>query len=220
MNENEISTIVFKHPFTCMIAGPSKSGKTTLLKKILANNNQMIDNPPTKIMYCYSRWQDGFDDLKNNNPLIEFNEGLPDIDNFNSEITNLLVLDDLMQQCGKDKSIYDIFTVDSHHKNISVFFLTQNLFPKEKNSRTISLNCNYIIIMDNPRDRSQIYHLARQMFPENSAYLIECFKDVIQNKKFGYLYLDFTQTTSEALRVQTGICIDDIRIIYQPKNLI
>ena len=61
---------------------------------------------------------------------IEFNDRLPDIDNFNSDNVNMIILDDLMQECGKDPSILNIFTVDSHHKNISVFFITQNLFPR------------------------------------------------------------------------------------------
>ena len=63
-----------------------------------------------------------------------------------------------MREYCKDNSIYDIFTVDSHHKNISVFVLAQNLFLKERNARTISLNCKYIITTNNSRDRAQLYH--------------------------------------------------------------
>ena len=59
--ECDIPDYVFKHPFTCMIAGPSKSGKTTLLKKILHANNSIIDHPPERIVYCS---QDGKMDLK------------------------------------------------------------------------------------------------------------------------------------------------------------
>ena len=83
---------------------------------------------------------------------------------------------------------------DSHQKNISVYFLTQNLFPKEKNARTISLNCNYIITTCNPRDRAQLFHLARQMYPDKMQYLLECFKDSM-GKPYGYTVLDLTQTT-------------------------
>ena len=85
-----------------------------------------------------------------------------------------------MRESFKDNSIYDIFTVDSHHKNISVFFLTQNLFLNEKNARTISLNCNYIITTNNPRD--------------NSKFLLECFEDSME-KPFGYIVLYLTQST-------------------------
>jgi len=60
----EISPIIFKHPFTCMIAGPTKSGKTTLLTKILENCQLIFDLPPSRIVYCYKVWQDSFDKLK------------------------------------------------------------------------------------------------------------------------------------------------------------
>ena len=153
-------------------------------------------------------------------PRIEFKQGLPDIEDFDQNKNNLLILDDLIKEGGKDNSIYDIFTIDSHHKNISVFFVTQNLFPKEKNSRTISLNCNYIIILNNPRDRAQIFHIAMRMFPECPQYLIECYTDAVESIDYGYIYLDFTQTKPKAMRVQTGICKDEQRIIYQPNCII
>ena len=63
-----IQDFKFKHPFTCMLAGPSQSGKSTLLAKILEDNQNMITPPPTKIVYCYARWSDGFNKLKTITP--------------------------------------------------------------------------------------------------------------------------------------------------------
>ena len=91
MESNEISEFVFNHPFTCMIAGPSGSGKTTLLKKILINLDELINVNIEKIVYCYSRWQSTFDELKRIVPNIEFNNGLPDIDDFDKGKNNLLI---------------------------------------------------------------------------------------------------------------------------------
>ena len=153
----------FKHPFTCMLAGPSQSGKSTLLARILENNQSMITPSPTKILYCYARYSEGFNKLKIVTPSIEFHEGLPDIDRLSVNENNVTVLDDLMSQVEKDKSMLDLFTTDSHHANISVFLITQNLFSQGKYSRTISLNCQYLFILNNPRDKAQIYALARQM---------------------------------------------------------
>ena len=215
----EIDQYIFKHPFTCMIAGPSKSGKTTLLKKFLTNNNIIIDKSIETITYCYTRWQDSFHELDEVEPKIKFNQGLPSIDELSSSNNNLIILDDLMREAGVENAIYDIFTVDSHHKNISVFFLTQNLFPKEKNARTISLNCNYIILLNNPRDRNQILHLARQMFPNDTNFLIESFNDAVESRLYGYLFLDLTQTTKNTYRVQTGVCPDEDRIVYLSKKI-
>jgi hypothetical protein len=54
-------------------------------------------------------------------PEIEFNKGIPeDIDKgdyLDISQRNLIVLDDLMAQSGKDKRIADLFTKGSHHRN-------------------------------------------------------------------------------------------------------
>ena len=59
-------------------------------------------------------------------------------------------------------------------------------------------------------------HLARQMYPDKMQYLLECFKDSM-DKPYGYTVLDLNQTTPGYLRVQTGICPGEERIIYQEK---
>ena len=222
MNFIDIKTltpVVFQTPFTALIAGPTQAGKTTFLKKVLNSNCEYIYPQITKIIYCYARWQEVYDQLITTvKPQIEFIKGLPDIDEINSHENNLVILDDLMSECEKDKTILNLFTTDSHQKNISVFLITQNLFSQGKFSRTISLNCHYLIVMNNPRDRSQINYLSRQMFPNNSKFLTECYEDAVENKQFGYLLIDLKQTTNKNFRVQTGILNGEERIIYQLKN--
>ena len=212
-----IQDFKFKHPFTCMLAGPSQSGKSTLLAKILEDNQNMITPPPTKIVYCYARWSDGFNKLKTITPQIIFHAGLPDIDQFTVHENNVIVLDDLMSQVEKDTSMLELFTTDSHHANISVFLITQNLFSQGKYSRTISLNCQYLFIHNNPRDKAQIYALARQMYPTNPQFLIECYEDAT-SQEYGYLLMDLTQSTDNKHRIQSAITSGDTRIIYEPKK--
>jgi hypothetical protein len=77
-------------------------------------------------------------------PGIEFNQGIPDdIDNadyLDSSQRNLIVLDDLMAQSGKDKRIADLFTKGSHHRNLSIIYIVQNVFHQGKEMRNISPN--------------------------------------------------------------------------------
>lgn len=208
----EIDYKLFKAPFTAMIAGPTQSGKTTLLLEILKNVDKYVYPRPDRIVYCYSRPQSSIRELQN----VEKNEGLPDLDQFDAKINNLIILDDLMSECESSKEIVNLFTVDSHHKNISTFILAQNLYSRGKYARTISLNCNYLVIFNNPRDRSQIQFLSRQMYPTNSSFLIECYEDATETKH-GYLFLDLTQAQDNNFRVQSNI-LDENRIIYVSKK--
>ena len=77
---------------------------------------------------------------------------------------NKMIIDDLMEQAASDKKVCNLFTKSSHHRNLSVIFILQNLFYQGKESRTISLNCHYMTIFRSVKDQSQIVHLAKQMY--------------------------------------------------------
>ena len=125
----------------------------------------------------------------------------------------ILVIDDLMQQAKSSSIVSDIFTKHSHHKNISCICLLQNLFPKGVEMRNISLNANYIMLMKNTRDRGQIRHLARQVYPGRSKFLVDAFEDATMDP-YGYLLLDFRNTTPEEIRVRSGIFPGEKMVAY------
>jgi hypothetical protein len=217
MNDWEITPTIFKHPFTCMIAGPTQSGKTHFIYNILKNNQLIIEPIIHKIVYCYSVWQDFFNQFSNIYPKVEFHQGIIDLSEINPYQNNLIILDDLMTEGQSNISILNLFTIDSHHKNTSVVFISQNLFSQGKYSRSISLNSHYLIIFNNPRDKSQISVLGRQLFPNQSAFFLEAYEDCVEKRPFGYMFIDLKQATEKRSRVQTGIIPGEQRIIYTSK---
>lgn len=64
--------------------------------------------------------------------------------------------------------------------------------------------------LKNPRDRSQITHLARQM---QNKILQEAFEDATATP-YGYLLLDLRQETPEDLRLRTYIFPGEIQAVY------
>jgi len=145
---------------------------------------------------------------------IKFVEGMPDIDQFDGKHRILLIIDDLMHEIN-DKTC-QIFTRGSHHLNISVIFLTQNIFHGTKHNRTMNLNTHYLVLFKNPRDATQITYLARQMFPKHPHFLVDAFNDAT-SMPFGYLLIDLKQDTDDMIRIRTGLFDDDDLYVYEPK---
>ena len=134
---------------------------------------------------------------------------------FESTTRNLIVIDDLMAETNE--RVTSLFTKKSHHRNTSVLYLVQNLFPKNKESRTISLNTHYMVVFKNPRDATQMSHLARQMYPGRVKFVQEAFKDATR-LPYGYLLVDLKQDTPEDMRLRTAIFPDDdVQYVYLPK---
>jgi len=201
------------HPFTCIVSGPSGCGKSSLVKSIL--NENMIEPKPEKILWLYAEDQPLYKSVRN----VEFIQGIPeDFDtSFNASKKNVLILDDLMTKFHSDDRLTRLFSVGSHHKNLSIIFIIHNLFHYGKEMRTLSLNTHYIILFKNPRDRLQIATLGRQMYPGKSQFLIESFNDATKNA-YGYLMIDLKPTTSEKLRIRTSIRPDDTQLVYINKE--
>lgn len=196
------------HPSTCLLSGPTGSGKTVFVKKLI--DHKMFHPMPTNIVYCYGNYQPLFNSMKN----VNFEEGLPP--NLNSIRNALIIIDDLMTELANDNRLSKLFTKGSHHRNLSVIFITQNLFHQGKEMRNVHLNSHYMVLYKNPRDKSQVMHLARQMFPGKIKAFQEIFTDATATP-FSYLLIDLRPETTERLRLRTGIFPDDKHYVYEPR---
>jgi hypothetical protein len=193
-----------KHPFTCTVAGPSSSGKTWFVFRLIKHEDRLIVSPPEKILYCYGEFQPSFSEF----PEVEFHEGLPDVSRFHGRHRVLLIIDDLMNET--DQNVCNLFTKLSHHRNVSIVFITQNLYRRNRFVRTMNLNTHYIVLFKKPRDANQVTTLARQMYPGKRKFVVEAFKDATKNT-YGYLLIDLKPETDERYRIRTNIFPDDDR---------
>jgi len=112
--------------------------------------------------------------------------------------------------------VANLFTKGSHHRNVSVMFLAQNLFPKNKFARTMSLNAHYMILFKNPRDASQFANLARQMYPKRSQFAVEAYKDATR-EPYSYLLVDLRPEQDDDLRLRTNIFPGETHYVYVAK---
>ena len=194
--------ITFNHPLTMILAGPTSSGKTTWIKKLLESD--LIQPTPQRIVWLYKRWQPLYDTMKG----IEFHRGIPDDldddDFFDVSINNLVVLDDLQSSSSKDDKITDLFTEGSHHRNLSVISLQQTLYPPGNKSCTQRRNALYTVLFKSPQDKRQIMCLAQQMYPHKYHSFMHVY-DRATERPHGYLVIDATQTTPEHERLKTNI---------------
>ncbi|RWS26470.1 hypothetical protein B4U80_02434 [Leptotrombidium deliense] len=193
----------FRHPFTCIIAGPTRSGKTEFVKKLIKNKDRLIDKPIGKILWCYGIKTASIP-FRLRNTQIQFFNGLPselEMDKINPD---LIIVDDLMTELNNSVQLLNMFTKEAHHKNRSIICLLQNFFHKGGILRSLSLNAHYLILMKNPRDQSQIYPLARQLCPKNPKRFIEVYENATA-EPYSYIRIDVTPQTPDYLRYQTRI---------------
>ena len=208
----------WKHPWTSIICGPTGCGKTVFVKTFLKYLPEMADISFERVLFYYAEWQDAYRQLqfgftskeekekknigrKMEKNIIEFREGLPRPEDYSHDplVPKLVIIDDLMRESSSGEVIVDLFTKGSHHKNLSVVLISQNLFHQGRGQRDISLNANYIVVFKNPRDRAQIRHLARQVYPNDPKFLEEAYYDATSHPH-GYLLLDLKQSTPDEFR--------------------
>jgi len=76
--EDETPVLQLETPTTIMVCGPTNSGKTTFVKRLLENASVMFKEAPTYILYCYgSVWQTIFTEMQRSIERILFHEGIP-----------------------------------------------------------------------------------------------------------------------------------------------
>ena len=174
----------FEHPFTSMIAGMTGSGKTAWVRSLLQQASETIYPPPERIVWCYSQWQPAYTQMLVAMPHIEFVKGIPTAleqdSYFDVNKRNLIVFDDQMIDASKDKRIVNLFTCGSHHRNLSVIYIVQDLFHQGKGNRSIGLNSHYLVLFKNSRDKLQILTLAYQMYPRQTDFFLNQYEEAVK----------------------------------------
>jgi hypothetical protein len=136
---------------------------------------------------------------------VSFVKDVPDFEN-PENVPTRIVLDDLMDSAYSTK-VSELFTKGSHHRNISLVLITPNVFQQGPSTRDISLNSKYIVVFNNPIDKIQIVHLARQIHPENISSFHKKYLEVCKDPH-AYLFLDLTQSINDLLRFRTKIFLE------------
>ena len=137
-----------------LVAGAMGAGKTTFTKHLLKERDWLMHPTPQRIIWCYAKHQPNLlKELIEVVQVVEYVQGIPpEIDSlFDRNANNLIILDDMMDKATQDKRVSQLFT-RGRHDNLSVIYLTENLF--HKNQREISLNSDYMVIFKNPRDKT------------------------------------------------------------------
>lgn len=190
------------------IVGPSGCGKTMFVTQLLASSNTVFMNKIKKIYWLMGQddGEHGLTDkhmksLKNVHVLNGFEEGWMD----KPKSGDALVIDDLFAESTKQQNFNNLFTKVARHRNVTVIFITQNMFHQGGQHRTRNLNVHYLVLFKNPRDSTAIDFVARQAFPDRRKFLLEAYKDATNDRPHGYLFIDFTQQCPEELRVRTDI---------------
>ena len=208
-----MSVIPFNSPTTAIISGPTGSGKSTFIFRLIENVSVMFKEKVYKIYYFYTVWQPLFERFQNNN--VSFIKGLPNediIQKISDSNHNLLILDDMQMTALNSSFIANLFSRESHHKNLTVFLVLQNFFHQGKYGRDISLNSHYLILFRNKRDKNIIKILGTQIGlgkELENVYLDET------NEAYGYILIDLTPSSDSTYMLRSHIFPDEYLIVYK-----
>jgi len=157
----------FHTPSSILVVGPLGCGKTVFTEKLLIENSDLFETPPTQVHYCYGAWQDRFQGMQDQ--VVVLHEGIPGhqalVQWFPPGRKGVLVLDDLMDEGSHDKRVLDLFTKHSHHQGVTVLYLCQDMFPLGRYAKSISCNAHYIVAFKNPRDQLGCVTCCCNRFP-------------------------------------------------------
>ncbi|PFX18269.1 hypothetical protein AWC38_SpisGene17372 [Stylophora pistillata] len=192
----------FKSPSSILIVGPSGCAKTCFTKSLLLQHlDELFASPPAVIHYCYGAWQDGYREMHQHG--IKFHDSLPNEEQLKQwfpKDDGLLVIDDLMTEGEDDKEVLDLFTKHSHHHNITVLYLCQDMFPPCKYAKSISRNAHYVVAFKNPRDQLGFKNILLQAFPMEWQDIMRVYSEATQ-RPYGYITLDLHPASTDAHRV-------------------
>ena len=229
-------TLPFTHPFVMTITGPTQCGKTMWINKLIENIDVMVVPTPDKALFLYTTFQPIYDEIKKNVAeknetsslkeikFIDCNNGIPTVADLrkNFGYQTLLILDDLMINAANAtnsgiaaenmKNLNNFVCRDSHHHDMFVIFVCQDIGYKDGVLKTLRKNMHYHVVFVNHNDYSTF-----SIITHNKKISDGTFKrvyDDIKEDKHGYVVFDGKNDSYGNCRIRTGVFPQDNTYVY------
>lgn len=201
ITQTEPMDLRLKCPFSMIVCGPSNCGKTTWVVELLRKRKEVFNKESDNVIWFYKVWQDSYE--RNKDIVNHFEQGMCTMEwlETNAKPNTTIVIDDMASEATDDTA--KIFTVGSHHFKVNVIFMTQNLFPKNKSFRDISLNTTYLTLFKNVNDKLQISTFAARYAPGKTKSFMNIYKAITQ-RPHTYMLLDNHQETDDNCRIMSN----------------
>jgi hypothetical protein len=184
-----------------MVVGPTSSGKTVFIMKLIDHAEELFDIKPTRVYWCYGTKTAIHDSMvKKGYNMIQ---GIPTDFDFVSP-NSIIMLDDLMVDSANNQNVSKMFIQGAHHVPCFVIFTQQNLFVKGSENRNRQLNTQYMVLFKNRMDKLQIRYLEQRLFPSSKKYLVESYAHATQ-EPYSYLMIDSVQNTPDLVQLRARI---------------
>ena len=216
-------------PFIMQVIGPSQSGKTSFVGRLIRHSGIVFEKPIDELV-----WYTPHHDLpaeishhslpfkltvRHNLPHPEDDENESD-DGDSEPAHRVFVLDDFGDEAKNNRYLSELYTRGSHHRGITLIQVMQNLFLPSKESRTRSLNVHYFVLLRQIRDLHQIKILAGQMTGGNAKRrdgILAAYKDATEQRNYGYLLISLHPRNPPELLLRSNIFPDEdpFNIVYR-----
>ena len=122
-------SIQWATPSCTIIAGPSNSGKTSLLTKILIHKNNLFTTQNLKTILFFNQDQEIYKSWNDSGFINHSQKGVPSVSDF-EDITNfysegrgaVVIFEDLGGKISDNLHFFEhVFVVLAHHSNLTVF---------------------------------------------------------------------------------------------------
>ena len=209
-NKKEISKPFdarIKTPCRLLLIGPSNSGKSTLLEKLISKQKNIFEHTFSSIILFSPHFDPIYTNIskiyKNN---FKYYNNIPDNfneftkDKVNKEEHTLLIFEDMQQNVCSNENIAELFCIYSKHNNISVFLTLQNPFAEGHSRVTFFRNSTSLICFRPGLDAGWVRLIASKVCPEGRKIFLSIFEHAIKNREDGskgYLFIDGEPKESE-----------------------
>lgn len=188
-------------PFNMVVSGMAQSGKSWFIRALIKERNQLFSKPVSNIYYYCGVQQAEL--AEQPDPEIQCREGIPNLDEITDE--SLVILDDLLGESSADKVLLGLFTKYSHHRRISVIYVTQHFYYESKVLRVVTRNAHYVVLFRSQRQGAVVAQLSRQLWPNRPLFLPSAYEKATGHKRYSYLFLSLHPAADPKLAVLTNI---------------